>query len=113
LLRGADEGDRPLPTDVPESMRGPRGLAAARAVDDYRTDVRRYLEDHPDSTASRLPGRIDGHRKRVEALDGEVSPRTAESLVDAARAVGRAVAHDDESALAQAQSHLDGLSVGE
>jgi len=54
--------------------------------------------------------RLDEHRKRVEALDGDVSPRTAESLVDAARDVGRAVAADDDGALVEAEQRLDSLS---
>lgn len=111
LLAGADRGERPLPTEVPESLHGARGLAAAAAVESYRSDVRRYLEDHPDKTASRLLGSIDEHRKRIEALDGDVSPRTAESLVDATRAVGRALIQDDETALVEAQNRLDGLSI--
>jgi len=110
LLAGADRGERPLPTEVPESMWGARGLAAAAAVDAYRSDVRRYLADHPDPTATRLLGRLNEHRKRIEALDGDVRPRTAESVVDIARAVGRAVAFDDESALVEAENRLDSLS---
>lgn len=113
LLRGADDGDRPLPTSVPDSLRSARGLAAAAAVDTYRSDARRYLEDHPDRTAGRLLGRLDEHRKRVDALDGDVPPREAESLIDAARTIGRALVHDDETALVEAQSRLDGLSSTE
>lgn len=111
LLGGADEGDRPLPTDVPESMHGPRGLAVAAAVDAYRSDVRRYLDDHPDKTVARLLGRVDEHRKRIEALDGEVPPRDAETLLDAVRDVGRALVRDDEVALAQAQNRLETLTT--
>jgi uncharacterized Zn finger protein (UPF0148 family) len=110
LLRGADDDDRPLPTEVPESMHGARGLAAAAAVDSYRSDVRRYLADHPDRTATQVLGRVDEHRKRVEALDGDVPPREAESLIDAVRAVGRALARDEETALVEAQSRLDSLT---
>lgn len=113
LLGGADDGERPLPTDVPASMQGPRGLAVAAAVDAYRSDVRRYLDDHPDPTAARLLGRVDEHRKRIAALDGEVDPRTAESLVDAVRAVGRALARDDEAALAEAEARLDALRTAD
>jgi uncharacterized Zn finger protein (UPF0148 family) len=111
LLRGADDGERPLPTEVPDSMRGARGLAAAGAVDAYRSEVRRYLADHPDRTATQLLGRVDEHRKRIEALDGDVPPREAESLVDAVRAVGRALALDDETVLVEAQSRLDSLTT--
>jgi len=113
LLAGADEGERPLPTDVPDSLRSARGLAAAAAVDAYRTDVRRFLEDDPDRTAARLLASLDEHRKRVEALDGDVSPRTAESLVDVARAVGRGLVYDDETAFVEAENRLANLAPGE
>lgn len=110
LLEGADEGDRPLPTDVPDSMHGPRGLGVATSVEAYRSELRRYLDDHPDPTAARLLSSLNEHRKRVAALDGEVSPRTAESLVDVARAIGRGVAHDDEAAFTEAEHRLETLS---
>ena len=111
LLAGADEGDRPAPSEVPDSLRSARGLAAATAVDTYTTEARRYLEDHPDRTVSGLLGTLDEHRKRVAALDGEVTPRTAERLVRIAQDLGRAVAEDDETSLARAQERLDDLSV--
>lgn len=111
LLSDADEGDRPAPAEVPDSLRGARGLAAAQAVDTYGTEVRRYLEDNPDRTVSGLLGTLDEHRKRVAALDGDVTPRTAERLVRVAQDLGRAVAEDDETSLARAQERLDELSV--
>lgn len=111
LLAGADEGDRPAPSEVPDSLRSARGLAAATAVDTYTTEARRYLEDHPDRTVSGLLGTLDEHRKRVSALDGEVTPRTAERLVRIAQDLGRAVAEDDETSIARAQERLDDLSV--
>jgi uncharacterized Zn finger protein (UPF0148 family) len=113
LLGGADDGERPLPTDVPDSLRGARGLAAAAAVDAYRSDVRRYLDDHPDPTAARLLGTLNEHKKRIEALDGDVDPRTAESLLDAARDIGHALVNDEEGKLVEAQTRLDGLSAAE
>jgi uncharacterized Zn finger protein (UPF0148 family) len=111
LLGGADDGDRPIPTAVPDSLHASRGLAVAAAVDAYRSDVRRYLDEHPDPAAKRVLGRVDEHRKRVDALDGDVGPREAESLVDAARAVGRSLVRDDETALAEARSRLDSLAT--
>jgi len=111
LLAGADEGDRPAPAEVPESLRSARGLAAAAAVDAYTTELRQYLDEHPDGTASQLLGTLGEHRKRVAALDGEVTPHTAERLVRIAQDIGRAVAEDDETALARAKERLDGLSV--
>lgn len=112
LLRGADEGERPPADEVPASLREARGLAAAAAVDDYSRDLRRYLEDHPERTVSRLLGTLGEHRKRVEALGGDVSPRTADALVEVARALGRAAGSGDETALAEAQERLDDLTIG-
>jgi len=109
LLR-ADAGERPDPDAVPEDLRAPRGLAYATAVDAYRSDLRSYLDEHPDSPAERVSGRLGDHVKRVRALDGDVSPRTAEALVDAARDLGRYLIDGEEDALAAAESRLDGLA---
>ncbi|QLH79067.1 TFIIB-type zinc ribbon-containing protein [Halosimplex rubrum] len=111
LLRGADEGERPPADEVPESMRAVRGLAYARAVDAYRSDLRRYLDDHPDATVRSLLTTLRDHQKRIEALDGDVSPRTAGELVYVVRAVGRALADGDETALAEAQNRLEGFEI--
>lgn len=45
LLADADDGDRPESTAVPESMREARGMAAARAVDEYRDDLTAFLDE--------------------------------------------------------------------
>jgi len=111
LLRGADAGDRPPADEVPESMRAVRGLAYARAVDAYRSDLRRYLDEHPDDTVRSLLTTLRDHQKRTEALDGDVSARTAGELVYVAQALGRALADDDETALAEAQRRLDGFEI--
>lgn len=112
LVRGADLGERPGPSVVPDSMRPARGLAYATAVDDYRTDVRTYLGDNPDEAARELLTTLDEHRKRVEALDGDVSLATAESLVGAAQAIGYYLAKGDENALAQADHQIENLDPG-
>jgi len=109
LLR-ADAGERPDPDAVPEDLRAPRGLAYATAVGAYRSDLRSYLDEHPDSPAERVSGRLGDHVKRVRALDGDVSPRTAEALVEAARDLGRSLIDGEEDALAEAESRLDGLA---
>ncbi|WP_336002803.1 DUF7117 family protein [Halorientalis halophila] len=111
LLRGADQGERPGPSDVPDSMRSARGLAYASAVEDYRRDLRTYLDDDPDDLAGDLLGRLSEHRKRVAALEGDVSLAASESLIGAAQAVGHYLAEGDEGALAQAQHQLDNLNA--
>jgi len=109
LLRGADDGERPAPEEVPESQRDSRGLAYANAVEAYRSDVRAYLDEHPDPDASEHLGRLDGHIRRIRAIQGDVPVDESESLVKTAREIGRYVAEGDETALATAASRLDGL----
>ena len=109
LLR-ADEGARPPPESVPESLRAMRGLAYANAVREYRSDLRTYLDEHPDRSAGQVLGRLAEHAKRVRALDGDVPPGDAESLVTAVRDVARYLIDDEEAALAEAESRLDRLS---
>jgi uncharacterized Zn finger protein (UPF0148 family) len=108
-LLQADEGERPDPTEAPESLRALSGLAYANAVEEYRSDIRTYLDEHPDPAVRDTLERLADHTKRIRALDGDVPPREAETLVAAARDVGRYLIEDDESALAQAESRLDGL----
>jgi uncharacterized Zn finger protein (UPF0148 family) len=110
LLRGADLDDRPAVERVPESMRASRGLAYANAVEAYRSDVRAYLDEHPDDAAGATLGRLRTHVKRALALDGDVPLAESETLVRAARDVGRAIIEDDETALVEAGSRLDGLA---
>ncbi|KKF39241.1 hypothetical protein FK85_30060 [Halorubrum saccharovorum] len=45
LLAGADNGDRPETEAVPDSLREARGMAAVRAVDEYRTDLLAFLDE--------------------------------------------------------------------
>lgn len=109
LLRGADEGERPPADEVPDSLRKPHGLAMASAVGDYQRDLRAYLDDRPDEQASSLSGRIRDHRKRIEALDGDVSPKDADRLLRATRDLGTYLRRDDESALVTADNWLNGI----
>ncbi|MDZ7745745.1 MAG: TFIIB-type zinc ribbon-containing protein [Halobacteriales archaeon] len=109
LLSGAAEGDRPRPERVPDSMTDSRGLAYAKAVEEYRKDLRTYLDEQPDETASELLGRLRGHVKRALALDGAIPAREAETLIEAARAIGAYVADGDETALVTAESRFDSL----
>jgi uncharacterized Zn finger protein (UPF0148 family) len=108
LLSGADRGERPGHEAVPEEFRAAFGLAMADAVDSYQRDVRNYLDDHPDEHARRLSGRIRDHRKRVEALDGDVDSADANRLMHAARDLGRYI-DGDENAAVTADSWLSGL----
>jgi hypothetical protein len=106
LLRGTDDGERPAPATVSAAWTEARGLAAANAVDDYRRDVVGWLDDRPDPEARRTLGTIHERIKRVRALQGDVSPTVAESLVQATREVGRYLTAGEESALAAARGRL-------
>lgn len=116
LLRGADVGDRPDAAVVPASMRAARGLAYAEAVREYRRELLTWLDDvdrsHP--AARRAVGTADAVAKRVRALQGDVDPTRAESLVRAVREVATFVRNggEEEGALATARDRLDRLSEG-
>lgn len=108
LLRSADDGERPPPDAVPDSLRAARGLAVASATDQYRRAVRRVLSD-PRPEVSTLLGRIDEHGRRIEALHGDVDPRDAEHLVSIVQDVGEYVIDGDDDALARAGDRLNRL----
>jgi uncharacterized Zn finger protein (UPF0148 family) len=109
LLAGADRGERPAPEDVPKSLRAARGLAYAEAVEEYRRGVSTYLDDHPDSEARAAFGTLAEHVKRVQALDGDVPPETADRLVRVAQELGTSLRKDDENALVTARDRLSRL----
>lgn len=108
LLKGADEGTRPDPGDVPDSLRTARGLACAGAVADYQRVFKRYLDDHPDRQVETVLQTIADHVRRIEALDGDVDPVMAERLVRAVRELREHVCTDTD-ALTTAKSRLEGL----
>ncbi len=105
LLRGAGNGERPPPEAVPEGLRADRGLAVAAAADAYVSDVRRLLED-PGPELGTVLSTLRAHRKRIEALDGEVDPGEAERVVDTLRDVCDYLVENDETALVRAEQRL-------
>jgi hypothetical protein len=109
LLRG-DVGDRPDPETVPSSLSAARGLAYATAVDEYRSDLRQYLDEHPDPGADAVLGPFDTHCKRARALDGDIPTADAERLVAAARELCRYLVDGDETALLAAEDRLEALA---
>lgn len=114
LLRTADSGERIPPHEVPDSVQDVRGLAYASAVGTYRRDVSRWLDatDDPpgESFASGPLESLADHVKRIEALQGNVSPETAERLVEAARGIGAYLRADDPDGLADCRDRLDRLA---
>ncbi|ATW89821.1 hypothetical protein halTADL_3119 [Halohasta litchfieldiae] len=109
LLGGTDRGEWPPETEIPDSLAAARGLAVAEAVEAYRRDLRTWLEDHPDPEATKTLGSLREQIKRAEALQGEVSLGTTNSLVAAARAIGQYLRTGDENALASARDRLQRL----
>lgn len=106
LLRGADAGERPPPEAVPKSMAVARGLGYAEALDRYRSDVVTWLEDDPKPKVKSVLGTLRERLKRVEALQGDVSPTEAESLVRATREVTAYLQSSEETTLATARDRL-------
>jgi uncharacterized Zn finger protein (UPF0148 family) len=108
LLNGADDGERPEPEDVPESLWAARGLAYAASVDAYRAAIREHSDGSVPDPESGLLERVREHGKRVEALDGEVDPADSERLVAAVRAVADSLRGDD-SGVERARTRLAAL----
>jgi len=134
LLAGADDGDRPTTADVPERLREARGMAAARAVDEYRSDCLAFLDELAEGTgggsesdgptisvdgdddgddprsriapAEKLLERLRDRAKRVEALNGDVPAAESDALVDAADALGEYVRTGDDAAIERARARL-------
>lgn len=108
-LLEADDGVRPTPEAVPRSMRSMRGLAYANAVAEYRSDLRAYLAENPDSTVDDKLERLSSHVRRVQALDGDIDPADVEQLLAAARELGRYLFDGGDEGLARAETRLDRL----
>ncbi|MFC7325686.1 hypothetical protein ACFQMF_14000 [Halorubrum rutilum] len=141
LLAGADDGDRPATAAVPERLREARGMAAARAVDEYRSDCLSFLDELSEGTgggseadgstvsvdgddgddgddprsriapAKELLERLRDRAKRVEALDGDVPAADSDALVAAADALGEYVRTGEEAAIERAGSRLAELDA--
>ena len=107
LLAGAEAGDRPA--EVPPPLEAARGLAVATVVEAYRRDVARWLPDDPEPAVAGVLESLRAHGRRIEALDGEVSPSTAAALLAAARDLWMYLREDDEGALHAAEDRLERL----
>jgi len=108
LLNGADDGERPEPGEVPASLRAARGLAAAAAVDAYRTDLREFCGGEVPAPERDLLERAREHGRRLKALDGDVDPEDSERLVAAVRAIADSL-RGDESGVERARTRLTAL----
>lgn len=96
----------PAPNAVPATLYEARGLAVTDAVDAYSRDLRTWLETDPNPETAATLETLREQRKRVEALQGNVSPHEATELAMAARALGEYLRTDDDDALASARDRL-------
>lgn len=88
-------------------MYAARGLAYAAAIEAYRRDLRTYLDGHSDQMVQSVLATIEEHVRRVEALDGDVDPETADQLVLATQETGEYVRTGNEPLLETARSRLN------
>jgi len=136
LLAGADDGDRPATKAVPDSLREARGMAAVRAVDEYRTDLLAFLDElawgsirsrrsarakprpSPSPVTIYSPGSTPLGRSSNAFAIGQnaskrsrvTSPHDADALVDAANSLGEYVRTGDKTALNRARDRLSDTS---
>ena len=109
LLRGADAGARPETATIPESLRAGRVLGYAAAIEAYRADLRKLLDDEPEPAIGEILGHLRDHIRRCQALDGELDPAIAEELVAAIRELTEYIDTGDPTALESARGRLSGL----
>ncbi|MFB6105057.1 MAG: TFIIB-type zinc ribbon-containing protein [Halobacteriaceae archaeon] len=113
LLEAVPDGDRLPPADVPKSLRTPRGLAVAAAVEAYLDDVNDWLgardADQPPAL-DRVRGRVRDHHRRITALEGAVPSQDAERLVVATRALVAYARSGDPEDIERARTALDALA---
>lgn len=57
LLAGTDGGERPGTTEVPDTLREARGMAAVRAVEAYRDDLAAFLDELSAADVADFDGR--------------------------------------------------------
>lgn len=96
LLAGADAGDRPETERVPERLREARGMAAARAVDEYRSDLLAFLDELDTETDDELDSETETDS------EAEPDPETDAPTV-------RVAGGDPQSRIAPARELLERL----
>ncbi len=110
LLGDADDGERPHPDEVPETLRSARGFACADAVYEFRRDVRTWSEGKELTPEERTTlEHLGEHVTRVRMLDGDVPIERAETLVAAARELAVGLEDGDDDAIVRAGDRLDSL----
>ena len=95
---------------VPSDLRAAWGLAVADAVAAYCSDLRTWLDATPDEAAATTLSQLRDHVNRLNALQGDVDPAVAATLIVSTRAVGRYLQTGDEASLTAARDRLTRLS---
>lgn len=113
LLEDVPDGERPTPQTVPDTLHAARGLSIAAGVDAYLSDFTAWLDatdtSHPQEL-DRVVAHLRDHRRRLEALDGDMPPADAERLVTAIRALATYAKHGESHDLETARSALDAIA---
>ena len=109
LIEAAERGEWPPDDKIPHSLVSARGLGIAGALEAYRSELRTWLEEHPDPDVRSTLGSLRSQCKRAEALQGDIPPGTATGVVSAARGIGQYLRTDDEAALSAARDRLNRL----
>ena len=110
LFRSTMGDQRPPPSAVPDRFRFARGLAVAEGVSEYRRAIRQVtdVDDRGTSIATAVEA-IDDVTTRIEQLDGDVPPASAETVLETARTIGSAVRSGDAGAVEAVSQRLGRL----
>ena len=110
LFRSTMGDQRPPPSAVPDRFRFARGLAVAEGVSEYRRAIRQVtdVDDRGTSIATAVEA-IDDVTTRIEQLDGDVPPASAEVVLETARTIGSAVRSGDAGAVEAVSQRLGRL----
>jgi hypothetical protein len=109
LLQETPGTQWPPAAELPETLTAARGMAVVESVDTYRSELRTWLDDHPDPEASKTLGSLRDQLKRAEALQGDIALDTADQLVTATREISRDLREKDTDALVSARDRLKRL----
>ena len=110
LVESAMGGPRPGGEAVPDQARHIRALGVARAVRMYFGECHRWMRARKRNGHPAI-GAVRTHIARIEALEGDIDPSSAEAILDATRAIGEGLRHDDVDHFTRAESQLADLRV--
>lgn len=109
LLAVPGEGSRPPPERVPADVRESRALGVADVVAEYVAAARRWDGADPADRVAALLERVEDHRRRVQAIGGDLPPASAEALLEALRDCHATMTGADDAAVARGHERLERL----